>query len=211
MTDLVSETPIVCTLGAADFKERLAWIADLNKRALLSFVRTELELELTYRAAYRDDVLRMVGAERECCAFLIFRVTETGDILRVVITAPMEARDAADMMFSQFLAEEGATRGCQCAAATALTVSAGALACGACCLAPALGLAMSGAALSWLERGGPLAAAISSTLVAAVWLWIIVVFRRTRRRPSLGTISTLSLATGIPSPVGRGRTSSSPS
>lgn len=103
---------------------------------------------MTYRAAYRADVLRMVRGEQECCAFLDFRMAEAGDTMRVVVTAPAEAREVADMLFGQFLSKGAASeRGCKCAAATALTVFAGALACGATRLAPVLGLAISGAGL----------------------------------------------------------------
>jgi hypothetical protein len=40
--------PIACTLNTRSLEERLAWIANLNRRALLDASRGDLRLELTY-------------------------------------------------------------------------------------------------------------------------------------------------------------------
>ena len=90
-----SETvPVACTLGASDFKSRVAWIADLNRRALRSQRRDDLRLELTYASEARDAVLDMVRGEQECCAFLNFEVHDEPGAVRVVIQAPERAREA---------------------------------------------------------------------------------------------------------------------
>ena len=97
--------PIACTLGAGDFVKRLAGIAKLNAAALIGGRRRGLTLELTYRADAAEEVLRMVRGEQECCAFLTFDVRREPDAVRVSITAPEAAREAAAMMFEAFQAK----------------------------------------------------------------------------------------------------------
>jgi hypothetical protein len=91
--------PIACTLGAGDFKKRMAWIAELNEAALVEDRRQDLTLELIYRAEARTQVLRMVRGEQECCGFLTFDVRQEPDFVRVTITAPETARDDAETVF----------------------------------------------------------------------------------------------------------------
>lgn len=58
--------PVACTLGAGDFKTRLAAIANLNSRALRGQRRDDLRLELTYAADAREagDGARRAGLLR---------------------------------------------------------------------------------------------------------------------------------------------------
>lgn len=109
--------PVACTLGAGDFKARLAWIADLNRRALRSQHRDDLRVELVYAAEARDEVLEMVRGEQECCAFLTFEVREEGGSVRVVIQAPEGAREAAETVFAPFLSGTFVGTGCGCCGA----------------------------------------------------------------------------------------------
>ena len=96
------DKPIACTLGMGDFKMRLAWIHAFNKRALRSHARDGLALRLTYAADAADDVRELVRRETACCGFLRFDVREEDDAVHLVITAPEEARIAAETMFTQF-------------------------------------------------------------------------------------------------------------
>jgi hypothetical protein len=50
MTERVEPPVIACTLSTGDLETRLAWIAELNRTALLSERRDGLRLELTYVA-----------------------------------------------------------------------------------------------------------------------------------------------------------------
>ena len=52
----------------------------------------------------------MVAGEQHCCAFLNFDVQEHSDSTLVTITAPEKARDAADELFAQFIAEAPANQ-----------------------------------------------------------------------------------------------------
>ena len=87
------QPPIACTLLPAAFKERVAWIAELNRGALLAHCRDGLRLELTYAPGACEQVREMVRRERECCGFLTFDVREEPDAVRVTIDAPEVARE----------------------------------------------------------------------------------------------------------------------
>ncbi len=106
--------PIACTLNPGDYKSRLAWIADLSRDALRSQTRRDLQLQLIYSADAGQRVREMVRKEQDCCAFLTFHLDESPDEIRLTIEAPESARDAADMLFDQFLPSAEARAGCGC-------------------------------------------------------------------------------------------------
>jgi len=97
------EAPIACTLQPGNYRERLAWIAELARDGLLGAAREDLRVELRYAPSVADRVREMVGKEQECCAFLTFELTETDENVRLTITAPEGARDVADALFEQFV------------------------------------------------------------------------------------------------------------
>jgi hypothetical protein len=94
--------PIACMLDTGDFKERLAWIADLNRRALLRSQRDDLRLELIYAPHAVEAVRELTRREQRCCAFLDFDLRIGGDSIRLVVTAPEAAREAAEFVFEPF-------------------------------------------------------------------------------------------------------------
>jgi hypothetical protein len=102
--DSRAETPVACTLGPGDSKERLAWIAALARDGLLSIRRDDLLLELRYAPKVADRVREMVGREQACCAFLNFELSEIDGSVLLMIAAPERARHAADTLFEQFVA-----------------------------------------------------------------------------------------------------------
>lgn len=112
------DTPIACTLGAGAFEERLTQIAELNRFALKCIRREGERLTLVYdpRAAAR--VREMVRRERECCAFLKFRLNEDANGPVLVITAPESARDVLDAIFDPFgTGSKSCDAGCACTTA----------------------------------------------------------------------------------------------
>jgi hypothetical protein len=130
-------------------KDRLAWIGDLNKNALRKYERRDLELELSYALEARERVHEMVRNEQTCCAFLAFELHELENEIHVTITAPERAREAADALFQQFVANALAPSSCACATSppiakapskeppgskaagvAAVTLATGAVACG---------------------------------------------------------------------------------
>jgi hypothetical protein len=97
-------SPIACTLFAGDFKDRLEWIRELSAKSLRSHRREGLMLELTYDRCAAADVHEFVRREQACCGFLRFDVRESADAIHLTITAPPEARSAADDLFAHFVA-----------------------------------------------------------------------------------------------------------
>jgi hypothetical protein len=115
MTDLaIDPPPIACTLGPGDFQARLAWIAALNARALRGHHRDDLVLHLTYAADAADDIREMIDKEKACCAFLDFATCEDAAGLQLTVTAPEEAREAADLVFEPFVAKTPAKAASSC-------------------------------------------------------------------------------------------------
>jgi len=56
------DTSIACSLDIGGFKDRVAWIADLNRVALRSHQRDDLVLHLRYDAKSADRVIEMVAS-----------------------------------------------------------------------------------------------------------------------------------------------------
>jgi hypothetical protein len=94
--------PIMCTLAAGDYKNRMAWIAALNREALREKRRDDLRLALTYAPEAGERVREMVRREKRCCSFLEFDLREDADAVRLTIMAPEEAREAAELLFEPF-------------------------------------------------------------------------------------------------------------
>jgi hypothetical protein len=95
-------SPIACTLSPGAYGERVAWIQNLARDALISARRDDLVLHLSYAAHAAPRVREMVEKEKACCAFLTFAFS--GDVagIHLKITAPEEAREAADVLFAHF-------------------------------------------------------------------------------------------------------------
>jgi len=104
---MTTPPPIACTLGKADYADRLRWIAALNRDALRSHRWEHLTLELHYdptaAEGVRERVRELVRREQQCCAFLAFEVRETADAVVVRITAPPQTRAAIDAVFEPFV------------------------------------------------------------------------------------------------------------
>lgn len=100
------DVAIACTLGAGDYQERVRWLADLNRRALVRHARQDLTLQLEYETSATSELEELVWRERACCAFLGFDIARAGETVRLTITAPATAREAADSLFAAFLAKD---------------------------------------------------------------------------------------------------------
>jgi hypothetical protein len=103
--------PIACTLTPDDLDSRLAWIAELTRDALREHRRDDLVLQLTYAPEAACRVREMVRREQACCGFLAFDLREEPDAVRLILTAPEDARAAADALFERFVATAGAGDG----------------------------------------------------------------------------------------------------
>jgi hypothetical protein len=107
--------PIACALAPGALKDRLAWISALTRDALRSHERHDLILDLRYAPDAAERVREMIRNEQACCPFLTFDLHEEATEIRLTITAPEAAREAADMLFEQFVAAAPAQSACACA------------------------------------------------------------------------------------------------
>jgi DNA-binding FadR family transcriptional regulator len=101
-TNLTS-LPIACTLTPGDRRERLDVIRTLTREALVTSERDGLVLALRYAPHAVERVRAMVAGEEQCCTFLNFEIQEQPEAVHVTITAPENARAAADELFAQFI------------------------------------------------------------------------------------------------------------
>jgi hypothetical protein len=79
-------------------------------RSAVGHDRHGLVLALRYASEAVERVRAIVASEQQCCAFLNFEVREQPDVVHVTITAPENARDAADELFDQFIAADQANQ-----------------------------------------------------------------------------------------------------
>jgi hypothetical protein len=97
------QQPIACTLTPGDLRDRLAWIAALNRDALRSHDRADLTLQLRYAPQAVQQVRNLMRQEQACCAFLSFEIHEQPDEVTLTIKAPEQARAEIDALFEPFL------------------------------------------------------------------------------------------------------------
>jgi hypothetical protein len=100
---------IACTLGASDFKERVAGIRALARRSLHHAERTTLSLTLTYGWEALEEVTELMRKEQACCSFLTFDLKTNPHAVVLTVTAPQEAAEAADLLFDHFAPERAAS------------------------------------------------------------------------------------------------------
>lgn len=94
--------PMACTLSPDDYAARLRQIAALTRDELIGCTRRGTVLDLRYNPEAATRVRAMVAKERECCAFLTFEMQESGEEIRLLITAPDQAGDAVPALFAPF-------------------------------------------------------------------------------------------------------------
>lgn len=98
----VESSVVACMLAAADYKDRLAWIDELNAAALRAYRRDGSRIELTYSPSAATRVRELVDREKQCCPFLGFTLRDDKDAIVLVIEAPDDSRAAADALFASF-------------------------------------------------------------------------------------------------------------
>jgi hypothetical protein len=100
-----------------------------------------------------------------------------------------------EMPMLKIKAPERAARG------AALTVAAGAVACGVCCVLPfalpAVALASAGGIIAWLGSVQFWATVLAATIVAAAWIWIVVQSVSTKAKPARSTLYMMGIATAV--------------
>jgi hypothetical protein len=93
---------LACSLGPEGFRRRLGTIRELTRRALRKRERDGLQLRLAYDAGAETEVRELIGMERQCCGFLDFQMDREDGCFLVTITAPPEAMDSIEQIFSEF-------------------------------------------------------------------------------------------------------------
>jgi hypothetical protein len=214
--------PIACTLNPGEFKDRLTWTGVLTRDALRSHERRDLVLHLRYAPEVAERVREMVRNEQTCCSFLAFDLHEAPDEIRLTITAPESAREAAGILFEQFVAGAPPSSACACvlpsasdatspittkqrgakaAGVAAVTLATGAVACGACCVlpfaVPAAVLADTGGILALLADAHAWVTVLAILAVIGAWSWIAWQTVRMRRSPAASTIYVMVAATAL--------------
>ncbi|MGH8062276.1 MAG: hypothetical protein ACREO7_09720 [Pseudoxanthomonas sp.] len=209
MTDNTTPDP-ACSLTARAFQERVGWIAALNQEFLRRSQRQGNILTLTYGAAARSQVEDMVSRERDCCAFLEFKITSAGEEVVLSVTVPTHATESADKLLAPFLGDQTSAAATECCGAcdvpaspvkagriagTAMATSTTAVvACGACCVLPlafpAVAATAAGGALVWLGGAHLWMTGLAALTVGAAWLWI---WRQSVKRKARAATSTLVL------------------
>ncbi len=77
----------------------------ISANSLLSARRTPLSLHLVYDRDALPAVQKLVRDEQQCCAFLDFKMSDQPDSVHLSITAPVEAAEVADALFTHFAPE----------------------------------------------------------------------------------------------------------
>jgi len=216
---MTEASPMACTLAPGAFKDRIAWINALARDALRSHERRDLVLDLRYAPEARDRIRELVRNEQACCSFLTFDLREEPHQIRLVITAPEAAREAADMLFQQFVAAAPQSA-CACTAPpphamssavkqsgakaagwAAITLATGAVACGACCVLPfalpAAVLAGTGSILALFADAHAWVTGLAIFAVIGAWGWIATQTVRTRCKPAPSTLYVVVAATAL--------------
>lgn len=93
-----------CTLAAADYPARIAWIEELNETALTGYHRDGNHIRLRYHPAAAAMAREFVRREQQCCPSLHFTTEEDEGAFVVTIDAPAELGTAGDALFAAFTA-----------------------------------------------------------------------------------------------------------
>lgn len=98
------DTPLACSLGAADLERRLAEIAAVGAESLIDRGTEGGRHRLRFRtdARTRQRLENIVAAEAECCAFLDLSLSEEGDDLVLAIAAPGDGTAVASELARAF-------------------------------------------------------------------------------------------------------------
>jgi hypothetical protein len=97
-------TPIVCSLGASDLRQRLDEIAEVGTDSLIQR-GTDGERHLLRFRSDPDTRRRLeaiVAAEAKCCSFLVLSLAEEGGALVLLVSAPQDGQPVADELAAAF-------------------------------------------------------------------------------------------------------------
>jgi hypothetical protein len=100
---MTTDTPIACSLSAAELSARLAEMRAIGTDALLD-VSPDGVLRFRADEQTRERLEGIIAAESQCCSFLRFDLTEQGGELRLAVTGPEGAEPVASDLVNAFAA-----------------------------------------------------------------------------------------------------------
>jgi MerR family transcriptional regulator, copper efflux regulator len=96
----VAPIPIACTLSSSELPERIhEWQLILSHANSRTNIHKGVRLRLDNTTPLHE-LMRLIVAERDCCAFFNFTVTMDEDGIAVEITAPSEATELVHELFN---------------------------------------------------------------------------------------------------------------
>jgi hypothetical protein len=97
-------TPIACSLGASDLRQRLDEIAEVGAVSLIERSADGERHLLRFRSdpATRRRLEGIVAAEAKCCSFLDLSLEEQGGELVLSVSAPPDGQPIADELAAAF-------------------------------------------------------------------------------------------------------------
>lgn len=97
-------TPIACSLGASDLRQRLDEIAEVGADSLIERKADGEHHLLRFRSGSdtRRRLEAIVAAEAKCCSFLGLAIEEEGGELVLSISAPLDGQPIADELAAAF-------------------------------------------------------------------------------------------------------------
>jgi hypothetical protein len=87
-----TDTPIACTLSAAEQARRFAASDAIAGRWMLDATTTDSGVSMRFRAGAEHGLRELIAAESECCPFLEFELNRDGPDLRLTVEGPAMAR-----------------------------------------------------------------------------------------------------------------------
>lgn len=104
---MTERTPIACSLGASDLRQRLDEIAEIGADSLIERDADGGRHLLRFRSdpETRRRLETIVAAEAECCSFLELSLEEQGGELVLSVSAPEDGQSVADELAAAFAGE----------------------------------------------------------------------------------------------------------
>lgn len=101
---MTKDTPIACSLGPSDLRQRLDAIAGIGADSLISRSVQGNRHLLRFRASTtaRQGLERIITAESKCCAFLDLSLSQEGSELVLSVTALEDGQSLADEFVQAF-------------------------------------------------------------------------------------------------------------
>ena len=100
LSENLPDTPIVCSLAAAERTARGRWLERVGEHSLGVVKRVDgVSVLFAPSAAIEAELRALMAAEADCCPFLHFDLIRRADRIELAISGPPDARPVIDAMF----------------------------------------------------------------------------------------------------------------